>query len=387
MKKIVFIACFFIMLLAACDKGEEYDYVYTPPPALNDGIETASLESVGMETGPIREMMDRINGTDLHRIHDILIMRNGKLVFEEYFQGFSLDLDAAGFRDGPLMQYGRETDHYLASVSKSVTSVVAGIADRIGLLPGLDRKVIDCLPEYADVLTGQKAAITLYHLLTMTSGLAFDENTYPYGDARNDITAMFAAADPIRFVLAKPLTSPPGERFFYNSGTVNVLAAIVARAADMKFLDFANAHLFDLLHTEGGTWLAFPSGDNFASGGLYLRARELAKIGQLFLDNGTWQGEQILSADWIARSQQEHVASSGFPAAFGHAYGYLWWIRNFTAGGAAHKCFFAAGMGDQYMFIIPDLDMLIVFNCGNYTVNARLSPFDLVEDFILAAVN
>jgi CubicO group peptidase (beta-lactamase class C family) len=384
MKKIAWITGCIILLLAACEKGEEYDYAYSPPPAFNDGIETAALDSVGMETGPVREMMDRINATEQHRIHDILVMKDGKLVFEEYFPGYALDMDAAG-RDGDWMQYGRETDHFMASVSKSVTSVITGIAVQAGLLPDLDRTVLDWYPEYADILTGAKATITLRHLLTMTSGLAFDENTYPYGDPRNDISGMFAAADPIRFALSKPLTTTPGERFFYNSGTVNVLAAIVARAAGMKFLDFANARLFDPLHTEGGVWQAFPSGDTFASGGLFLRARELAKIGRLFLDGGAWQGAQVISPDWIARSQQPHIATSGF--FFAHAYGYLWWIRDFTARGASHRCFFAAGWGDQYMFIIPDLDMIIVFNCGNYAVNAKLSPFDLVEDYILAAVN
>ena len=385
MKKIVWITGCIILLLAACEKGEEYDYAYSPPPAFNDGIETAALDSVGMETGPVREMMDRINATEQHRIHDILVMKDGKLVFEEYFPGYALDMDAAG-RDGAWMQYGRETDHFMASVSKSVTSVITGIAVRAGLLPDLDRTVLDYYPEYADILTGGKANITLRHLLTMTSGLAFDENTYPYGDPRNDISSMFAAADPIRFALSKPLTTAPGERFFYNSGAVNVLAALVARAAGANFLDFAQARLFGPLETKGGRWMAFGSGDIFASGGLFLRARELAKIGQLFLNGGTWKEKRVLSAGWIADSQKEHAATIGFPPSFGHAYGYLWWIRNFTAKGAPRKCFFAAGWGDQYLFIIPDLGLLIVFNCGNFQVPARLSPFDLVERHILPAL-
>jgi len=384
MKKIACVACSLIILLAACDRDERFEYEYSPPPALDDGLETAALESVGMEAGPLREMMDRINATELHRIHDILVLKNGKLVFEEYFRGYALDMEAPG-RDGPLMQYARETDHFMASVSKSVTSVITGIAVRNGLLPDLDRTVLAYYPEYADILVGEKASITLKHLLTMTSGLAFDENTYPYGDARNDVTRLFSEADPIRFVLAKPLTTTPGERFFYNSGTVNVLAAIVARAAGMKFLDFANARLFDILHVQGGRWQTFPGGGIFASGGLFIRARELAKIGLLFLDDGVWHGEAIVSPDWIASSQQEHIATTGFP--FAYAYGYLWWIRNFTARGGSHRCYFAAGWGDQYMFIIPDLDMLIVLNCGNYSVQARISPFDLVEDNILTAVN
>jgi len=385
-KKIAFIVFVVVMVLLACDRGENYDYEYSQPQAFDDGIETASLESVGMATGPIRAMMDYINGVEMHRIHDILILKNDRLVFEEYFPGYAFIWNSPG-SDGEWMEYTRETDHFMASVSKSVTSVVAGCAVKEGLLPNLNRTVLDCFPEYGDVLVGQKAAITLYHLITMTSGLAFDENTYPYGDPRNDISAMFAAADPIRYVLERPLTSTPGSQFFYNSGTTNVLAAEVARAAGMNFLDYANLRLFNPMNTQGGVWHVFPSGDTFASGGLFLRPRELAKIGLLFLNDGLWQGEQIVTPDWINRSQQQHVATSGFPADFGYGYGYLWWIRDFAGGGTNYRCYFAAGWGDQYMFIIPALDMIIVFNCGNYQVNARISPFDLVEEYILEALN
>jgi hypothetical protein len=374
--------CFLSLL--SCEPVDPYDYVYSPPPALNDGLETASLAAVGMATGPIRAMMDHINGDGMHRIHDILILKNDKLVFEEYFPGYAFVWDSPG-SDGAWMEYTRETDHFMASVSKTVTSVVVGCAAREGLLPDLDRTVLDCFPEYGDILTDSKADLTLRHLITMTSGLAFDETTYPYSDPRNDITAMFAAADPLRYVLDMPLTSPPGDRFFYNSGTTNVLAAAVARAAGMSFLDYANLRLFDPLNTQGGVWKAFPSGHTFASGGLFLRPRELAKIGLLFLNDGLWKGKPIVDPEWIGRSLGQHVATIGFPFAF--AYGYLWWIRDFDGNGATCRCYFAAGWGDQYLFLIPALDMIIVFNCGNYRVIARISPFDLVEEYILKALD
>lgn len=386
MKRVAWVVLVIVIPFIACDRGEDDGYEYVPPPELADGLKTADLESVGMDTGPMRAMMDHISGNGMHRIHDILVVRNDRLVFEEYFPGYAYVWSQPG-GDGAWMEYGRETDHFMASVSKSVTSVLAGCAARQGLLPDLDRLVLDYFPEYGDILTGQKREITVRHLLTMTSGLDFDETTYPYGDPRNDITQMLAAADPIRFALAKPLTSAPGSLFFYNSGTTNVLAAIVGRAAGTDFLTFAHQALFGPLDTRGGVWHAFASGDTFASGGLFLRPRELAKIGLLFLNNGAWQGQEIVSAEWIDESQREHVASRGFPDHFGHAYGYLWWIRDFRHKGSSRRCFFAAGWGDQYMFIIPSLDMLIVFNCGNYLVGTRISPFDLVEDYILEAVN
>ncbi len=386
MKRIAFLAILFIGLSPACQQEEDYTRAYSAAQEVADGLETASLEDVGMAAAPIRDMMDYINDTEMHRIHDILILRNHKLVFEEYFPGYAFVWDSPG-SDGAWMEYDRETAHFMASVSKSVTSVVTGCAVKEGLLPDLNRTVLSFCPEHADILTGQKADITLVHLLTMTSGLHFDETSYPYGDPRNDITAMFAAADPIRFVLEKPLTSTPGTEFFYNSGTTNVLAAIVAKVAGKGFLDVADERLFDPLHTRGAEWYSFPSGDAFASGGLFLRPRDLAKIGLMFLREGLWQGEQIVTPDWIDRSQQQHVATAGFPADFGYGYGFLWWIRDFVRNETNYRCYFAAGWGGQYMFIIPTLDMIIVFNCGNYRTRARISPFDLVEEYILEAVN
>jgi CubicO group peptidase (beta-lactamase class C family) len=386
MKRIAFVVLIFIGLLLACQQEENHSHGCLPPQTCDDGLETASLEDVGMATGPIRVMMDYINDTEMHRIHDILILRNHKLVFEEYFPGYAFVWNSPGI-DGAWMEYDRETDHFMASVSKSVTSVVVGCAVKEGLLTDLNRTVLSFCPEYADVLTGQKANITLVHLLTMTSGLHFDETSYPYSDPRNDITAMFAAADPISFVLEKPLTSTPGAEFFYNSGTTNVLAAIVAKVAGKGFLDVVNERLFNPLHTRGGEWHSFPSGDTFASGGLFLKPRELAKIGLMFLNDGLWQGEQIVTPDWISWSQQQRVATVGFPADFGYGYGFLWWIRDFVSNETNYRCYFAAGWGDQYMFIIPSLDMIIVFNCGNYQTSARISPFDLVEEYILEAVN
>jgi CubicO group peptidase (beta-lactamase class C family) len=189
----------------------------------------------------------------------------------------------------------------------------------------------------------------------------------------------------MRFILSKPLLTAPGTHFSYNSGATNVIGVIIEKATGMRFLNYANQTLFDPLHAEGGAWSAYSNGQFHASGGLKFKARELTKIGLLFLNNGMWEGNQIITSDWINTSQYLHVASTEnfIPNT---SYGYYWWITNFIVNETSYKCFFAAGWGDQYMFIIPDLDMIIEFNSGNYLGNSSIQPFDLLYDYILKAL-
>ncbi|MBU8891527.1 MAG: beta-lactamase family protein [Bacteroidales bacterium] len=386
MKKANYLLAGIFALLALFGCKEESispNYVYSIPEQTSDGWETDIPENLAMDVTPLIEMMNYINSTNDHNIHNILILKDGKLVFEEYFDGYLYSNDPPG-SNGDYITYNREVDHYLASVTKSVTSVLVGIAEYEGFINSVDDKLIDYFPEYSDILVGEKADLTIHDLITMTSGLAFDESTYPYGDSRNDITQLFVSDDPTAYVLSRDLTSGPGTSFFYNSGTTNVLGRIVEKASGMSLIDFGNQYLFDPLNCQGGLWESFSSGLLFASGGLYLRPRELMKIGYLFLNNGMWGTQQFLSEDWINESKYPYIstATSFYPG----YYGYQWWIRDFHAEGNTYSCFYAAGWGEQYMFIFPEQDLIIEFNCGNYYNSARISPFDLVEDYILEAI-
>ena len=378
---------FMVSFAISCKKDSdtiENGYTYTTPVVYADGLETASLVGVGMNEGPIESMMDYLNTNSSHTIHNILIIKDNKLVFEEYFRGYKLNYSSPNL-NGELVDYTRTTDHPMQSISKSVTSVIFGIAVKEGYFPDLNKKIVEFFPEYADILSGDKANVTIHHLLTMTSGIAWDESTYPIGDSRNDITQLLASSDPIKFILSKPLVSVPGTTFSYNSGSTNVIGAIIEKATGKGFLDFANQKLFDPLRSEGGAWSGYRNGQIHASGGLYFKARELCKIGLLFLNDGQWEGSQIITPDWIDKSQYKQVSSNAnfFPNS---GYGYYWWLTNFTAKGVSHKCFFAAGWGDQYMFIIPTLNMIVEFNSGNYNGTSNISPFDLMNNYILKAI-
>ncbi|RPH34191.1 MAG: class C beta-lactamase-related serine hydrolase [Bacteroidales bacterium] len=387
-KSFLLSACLILMISLAisCKKDDATSngYSYAKPAVFEDGLETASLESVGMKTTPIVSMMNYLNSNSSHTIHNILIIKDKKLVFEEYFIGYKLSYSSPDL-NGELINYSRTFDHPMQSISKSVTSVIFGIAVKNGYFPDLNKKIIDYFPEYADVLTGEKANITIHHLLTMTSGIAWDESTYPIGDTRNDITQLFASEDPMRFILSKPLLTSPGATFSYNSGSTNVVGAIIEKATGMGFLNFANQYLFDPLQSEGGAWSGYSNGQIHASGGLYFKARELCKIGLLFLNEGMWEDQQVITPEWITKSQERHVSSTVnfFPNS---GYGYYWWLTEFSVNGITQECFFAAGWGDQYMFIIPGLDLIIEFNSGNYNGTSNISPFDLVNNYILRSI-
>jgi len=385
--KLVLTVVIILSGLTNCDKENEStinSYEYMPPLSYDDGIETSSLASEGIEIDPIVDMMNYLNSNNSHTIHNILITKNNKLVFEEYFEGYKLDYNAEDL-NGVLMDYTRTTDHPMQSVSKSVTSVIIHFAVKEGYFPDLNKKIIDYFPEYSDILTGEKANVTIHHLLTMTSGIAWDETILPIGSTQSDFTQLFASDDPIKFILSKPILTTPGTTFSYSSGSTNVIGAIIEKATGVGFLDYANQKLFDPLRSEGGAWSAYSNGQIHASGGLYFKARELTKIGLLFLNDGMWEGNQIITSDWINASQYEHVTSTEnfIPNT---SYGYYWWLTNFIVNGTSYKCFFAAGWGDQHMFIIPNLNMIVEFNSGNYQGISGISPLDLMNNYILKAI-
>jgi CubicO group peptidase (beta-lactamase class C family) len=371
--------------LAGCGGKHPDPYRYGVPELAADGWSVGDADEAGMRTEILSDMMDYVMDTEGHNIHSILIFRDDKLVFEEYFEGYLYSSNPPG-SNGDYITYDRETDHYLASVSKTVTSVIFGIAVKEGFITDLDEKVVDIFPQYSDVLTGEKADITVRHLLTMSSGLSWDESTTPYGDPSNDVTRLFLSDDPLKEILSNTLLTPPGQTFLYNSGGTNVLGAIIEKYTGMSLLEFGNRYLFDPLNVSGGIWQRMGGGLYFASGGVFLRPRELAKIGFLFINDGYWKEKQIVSEEWIDDSATGHILTLGRTLPSAHAYGYQWWIMDFHAGNKTWPCFFAAGWGDQYMFIFPGQEMIVVFNGGNYLRSGSVFPFDLVEDYILRAV-
>ncbi|MGD8362920.1 MAG: serine hydrolase [Gemmatimonadota bacterium] len=378
-------AALFCCLLLSCDFLTGPDDGLPVPQQTNDGWRTASPARVGMDPGPLEDLLDRISGTPDHRLHSLLIVRNGKLVFEEYWPGTDL---LPGSLEPVGRYFDRETLHYVASVSKSITSALVGIAQDRGLLDSVDVPVFEFFPEHAALENDANENITLRHLLSFTSGYDWNEFVYGFGDPRDSHYQMFNTADPLGYLLGRAVTTEPGAVFHYNSGDTNLMGEVVRRVTSSSTLvDFADANLFQPLGIEDYDWIRLPL-DNvvtFASGGASLRPRDMAKLGALYLNGGTWNGTGIVSSAWVDTSTQMSIPLAGSYRSL-YGYGFNWWLGRSTYRDRKVDYFRASGWGGQNICVFPELEMVVVFTAGAYYEALGLSLDDLLEDYILQAV-
>jgi len=353
------------IFLAACTPAVSFQQ----PQQRNDGWQTASLEDVRIDKKHLQEAVEGIQDGTYPNIHSLLIVKDGKLVVEEYFGGYVFDYNDPEFK-GERVEYSMETTHNLASVTKSVTSALVGIAIDQGFLAGVDEKVFTFFPAYASLRDPQKEAITLEQLLTMTSGLAWDEMELPYSDPDNDLVHLFLVADPIEYILSQPLVSEPGSRWYYNGGGTNLLGEVIRETTGMRMDEFAEENLFNPLGITDYQWDFINPDMVHASGNLFLRPRDMAKFGTLYLNDGVWDGLEVLSSGWIEASTRKHSQPR-----WADGYGYQWWLQTYHAAPTAIESFFASGWGGQRIAVFPSLDMVVVFTGGN---NVGEEPVDLI---------
>jgi len=355
-------------------------YTYAPPSQVGDGWEVARARDVGLSEERLTELVDILRDGAYRNVHGVVIVKDGHLVLEEYFNGLRFEGAVQDSILGTWTSFDRTTAHNLASVTKSITSTLVGVAIQEGMISGVDTAVYDFFPELADVRDARKDSITLEHLLTMSSGLEWDEATFPYGDPRNDINALFAQSDPIEYILSKPAADPPGTRWLYNGGGTNVLGEVVSRASGRSLVDFADEFLFRPMGIVDRQWVQLANSVTYASGDLRLRPRDMAKIGYLFLNEGRWEGHAIVSPDWVAEASQERLLTWNPP----WGYGYQWWSFDWPVNGATYPSFGARGWGGQVITVFPTLDMVVVLTGGNYRTS---DPTDaVIAEFVLDAL-
>lgn len=365
-------------------------YIYSVPEQVNDGWETGSLTEVGMDQKKITGLMiDLINRN--HYLHSIVIVKNGKLVFEEYFSGKDVELDEQIPGSGSLKytskNFDRNTLHFLGSANKSFWSAMIGIGIDKGFIESIDEKMFSFFPEYEELNNTEKDKITIAHMLTMTSGLPWDDGSYPIYDPRNDEYQMLFNEDPVRFILEKTLVNSPGTHFHYNSGTSFLLSEIIKKSSGKSLEEFADQFLFNPLGITSYRWSNSRNIHNsIYAAGLYLRPRDMAKLGQLFLQGGMWNSNRIVSEQWTLESSEEsiHFPSEHPPMPhFISGYGYQWWLGKFL-GGTEVYC--AAGWGGQFIMVVPDVNLTVVFTSGDYEGNDFNEHFDIVNNYILQAI-
>ena len=386
------ISLFLILLLTVkCEKDYSGQYPYIPPAALNDGLNVDSLKNVGIDENSIRKAVGRIENDKYGEIHSLLIYKNDKLVFEDYYEGHQYQWDAPGHY-GEYVNWTREMQHCIHSDTKSIVSLCIGIAIDKGFIQSVNQSIFDYLPDYQYLNTNNKKYITIEHLLTMTSGLRWEEWGVSLGSIENDqIGIWFWEDGPMNYVLNRELVAVSGTRFNYSGGDIQILVEILENATGMTLDEFSEKYLFEPLGiTSFDWWLKFPNGGEIqGAGGLKLTPRDMIKIGAMMLNKGIWNENRIVSESWVEKCMTPYSANTGIKIPgedLGKVgYAYNWWTKKFSYNNENINMFFAVGWGGQKIFILPELDMVITFTGANYDANVH--NFKILERFILPAIN
>lgn len=350
------------------------------PSSIDDGWEIASPNRVGMDDTRLCGIVARLEQRATS-VHSVVVVRHGKLVFEQYYPGYD---QPWGQADGQY-EFTATTKHDMRSASKSIVSLLVGIAIDRKLIEGVDQPVLKFFPDHQVVKQAGWEPITLRHLLTMSSGMKWDE-ARAWTDPNNDEPHLGSEADPIGYVLAKPVAAPPDVLWTYNGGGTELLGNILERVSGKPLETFAREALFQPLGIPDVEWKAYKNGKIAAAAGLRLRPRDAARIGQLVLNRGQWNGQQIVSADWIAQSVTPRFQAVGF---FGGTlfYGYQWWMGRSLAGDKEVKWVAAFGWGGQRIFIVPELDLVMTTTAAQYgQPKEGLAAIDILSNIVIPSV-
>lgn len=304
---------------------------------------------------------------EIPNIHSLLIVRNGLLVLEEYFNG----------RDAGEL-------HELQSVSKSFTSALVGIAIDRGEIEGVHEKVLAFFPEMVgiDNLDDHKRDMTLEDLLTMRSGTDYHEE----GPDSPHFQLNRMSRGWTEFILDRPMIAEPGTSFRYDSGAVILTSAILQARTGMHADAYAGRYLFAPLGIQRARWYRNAEGHPHTGGGLHLRSQDMAKLGLLYLRKGLWDDTQILPASWVEASLSRQVVFEGRGKRL-VGYGYWWWVLPPVPGGSStHDVYGAFGFKGQYIFVVPEHDMVVVVTAGARDRDEQNAPIEFLYEHIFAAV-
>ena len=287
--------------------------------------------------------------------HGLVVLRHGQLVTEAYRAG----RDRGAFNPWPRMRaFDAAQLHDMRSITRSITGLLWGIAHSQGLVPALDAPVMALYPRLKRFARRGRQTITVRHLLTNTCGMSWRE--LHAGPVFNNKTRLYWRAY-APYLFLRPVAAPPGMRFNYNAGCTALLAEILAQHTGMALPEFARTHLFEPLGITQWEWGTDLRGRPLAFSGLRLRPADLARIGQLVLQRGQWQGRQVAPAAWIDDAIRPQIDTGD-----GRQYGYHWWLGKVDAAGQRHQWAGAIGNGGQRLFIVPALDLVVAITAGAY---------------------
>jgi len=368
----IFIIVSLSFFIFSCVVGKEEE-LYNIPESKNDGWAVAGLRDVGINQNVIENMLIKIDEEFYKNIHSIIIVKNGKLVFEGFYKKNLSYVD----------DYVNNTDieiHAMFSVTKSIVSVLTGIAVEKGFIKDIYQKVYPLFTEYDDFKhwNENKSKVIIKNFLTMRHGYDWDELTYPYSDSRNSYNKMYQSNDWVKYVLDLKMPYTPGTVFAYSSGASHTIGKLIGNSANTTVEDFAYKNLFKPLGIEKYIWIRAKNG---VADDVYLTTRDMAKIGQMVLDGGVWMDKRIVSEDWINESTNMSVEFDD-----GDGYSYFWWKLFFENGGKIIASTVAWGYGGQFIFIFKEYNLVVCFTSGNYANGLAKQPFEIIEKYILPSI-
>ncbi|HEV8237961.1 MAG TPA: serine hydrolase [Thermoanaerobaculia bacterium] len=346
-------------------------YSYLPPPQLDDGWPTGTLEDADISRAGIEAFVQRLleapmDSLDAPQIHALLVARHGKLVLEEYFHG-----------------YHRHKLHDTRSAAKSLTSIVVGAAMQAGAPLSLQSRVYEVMNggRMPDGLEPKKRAMTLENLLTMSPGWFCDDTNDAAPGNEENIANQEEEPDFYRYTLGVPMAFAPGERSIYCSASANVALGMVAKATGESVVDTFSRLVGEPMRIRRSSWGLDPAGNPYGGGSVNLLPRDFLKLGQLMLDDGVWDGRRILSRDFVAQAsaKQYHLRNV--------YYGYFWWNEDYPYKDRMVRQFSARGAGGQTVVVVPELDLVVSTMAGNYVSRTQITyTGTLVPRFVLPAV-
>jgi len=348
---IVIVAAVFYTLLSSpplfATASAQFDYWPT------HGWRTTSPEEQGMNSDILVDMIQTIRDQELN-VDSITIIRNGFVVMDSYFYPFP-----------------DNTKHNMRSASKSVMSILIGIAIEKEYIRDVNQPALSFFPDKTIAnMDENKKKITVENLLTMTTGLGCIDG---YRHKNKGLYEMRRSSDWAQYVLDLPMTEAPGDRFEYCSGATYLLSAILQKTTGMRSLDFARKYMFAPLGITDASWQNNPQGIDYGYDQLLLTPRDMAKIGWLYLNKGVWDGSQVVSSAWVIDSTREHVEAG----TISDHYGYQWWIDE--------GYYMAVGSGGQFIFISPKESIVAVFTSAAPMLEKFLKVKSLFKSHILAS--
>jgi CubicO group peptidase (beta-lactamase class C family) len=387
-----------ILLFSYCAKEEQEEHKEQKMLWPTEGWTVSTPEEQGVDGALLSELDSKFASGDYGYIDGFLIVRNGYLVYEKSYEHDYAKIRAE-FGNNPILDrqdnlefnyyhpdyhpyYQGTKLHTLQSATKSIASTVIGIAIGHNEIPDVEVKVLNYFEDYEVAnVDERKKSMTLEDLLTMRPGFEWYENL-PLEDPNNSVTQLENADDWIDFTINHPMEFDPGTVFEYCSGASQLLAFITKQSTGMHADEYAEKYLFQPLGIDQYHWKKTPKGYPDTLGGLYLEARDLAKIGYLFLNDGVWEGDRMLPEGWAQAAVHPHVADVAPDNDKNNtAYGYQWWLL--PLGDQSHEYVFAAmGFGGQYLMVSPKFNLIAVFYGWNIYDIPRLPELKVVSEYL-----